>query len=526
MRKEALLVGVGNTRGYAEPLPGAVVEIYNWKKCLETQYGFTKVTTLENAQAGRSEVLRHFKELLTGAEADDQLVFGFWGHGRIVKNHNRDDDYPLEEAILVYPEQDDKSLRSAEITNSDLADIVKPLDLSEYVDLCIIADTCYSAYLDFPMPPGAKRMFVPPAVDFPVDPRQVREFGLFPRPGKESGAAWPLVIAACGHDEEALHLEIDGEPRTLFSWRALDWLRDHRDVTFDSLVHDIRPLKKGIVQTPEIRGNKGRGGEKFPGQPRRAQPRSVAAAIASDAGAAPSSRPASAAIRTALAATLDTVDVTFQGICCFAQAKREGDPYQKRVLLPYDDRVDPGMKHIAFIEVASGYNHYVGAAPTASEPHYGAGYLFDRWHLYGHRIVFSNADTSSPLLTTSSYEEHVAGMYDDVYPGGASVSPEGRLFRSLSRARSGRRIRRSLVWNPHRGAAGGEKDALHLQGRQPLELLVSERAQVRDAAGPVAKRGRGDRDLFRGRTLDDDLREAGRVSPHRKHAHHRHFRRP
>jgi hypothetical protein len=436
MRKEALLVGVGNTRGYAEPLPGAVVEMYNWEELLKEQYGFTRITTREDAQANKKEVLRRFEELLTDAEADDQLVLGFWSHGRVVKNHNpADDNHPFEEAILVYPDKGDASLRSAEITNSDLAAIVRRLDLSEYVDLCIIADLCYAGYLDFPIPPGAKRMFVPPAVDFNLDVRLVREFGSFPRPGQVSGTAWPLVLAACGREEEALHLEIDGKSRTLFSWRALDWLQGHRDITFDSLVHDIHPLKTGIVQTAEIRGNQGRGGEKFPGQPRQVQARFDASTIAAGAGmasssisAAASSRPARAAIRTALTTPLDTVDVTFQGMCCFAQAKQESDPYQKRVLLPYDDRVDPDMKHIAFIEIVAEGNQYDGAPPTATEPHYGAGYLFNRWHLYGHRIVFSNADTSTPLRTTWSYEEHVAGMYDDVYPTGLRYHPKDDCF--------------------------------------------------------------------------------------------------
>ena len=96
--------------------------------------------------------------------------------------------------------------------------------------------------------------------------------------------------------------------------------------------------------------------------------------------------------------------------------------------MPYDDRFETDMKHIAFIEIAAEDNEYTGAPPTASEPHYGAGYLFDRWHLNGHRIVFSNADTAATLQTTWSYNEHVAGMDTNVYPTKLEAYPKLECF--------------------------------------------------------------------------------------------------
>src|ERR1043165_10249251 len=117
MARKAVLVGVGNYRGYATRLDAPALEVQNWRDLLGG-YDFDSIDTLVDAQASRNAVRQAFMELVRNTQRNDQLLFLFAGHGRIVPAHTRDDDF--EEALIVYPDKDDKDLKNAEITDSDI----------------------------------------------------------------------------------------------------------------------------------------------------------------------------------------------------------------------------------------------------------------------------------------------------------------------------------------------------------------------------------------------------------------------
>ena len=414
VNQKALFVGVNKYNGYASPLDAPEAEVDNWRQLLEDVYGFYDITTLKGPQATRGAVETELYRLLKGAEADDQLVFLFAGHGRVVPAHDDDDRYRSEEALILWPEDGDKNLDRAELTDSDLVRIFSEARPSKNTDITLIADCCWSGNLDVPIP-DAKPLFVPAKIKFRRDMSTVREFGsLYRMP--EFVAERPIVVAACGRLETALEVEQDGERRLLFSWGAIKYLTQYQD-TFYGLKAGAGKLIEYANQHPDLRGNTTRAGERFAGEA------SGGTTTAASRGAAAAALPSSAvaSVKTIGASSPNLLEVRIQGICCYADPRRESDPYQKRLLLPYDDRIDPEKRHIAFVEICEDdLDHWTGAlTPIGPYDHYGVPTpKYYRWELTGHRIRFANADTttSKRLDVSASYGTHVPGMRYAVEP--------------------------------------------------------------------------------------------------------------
>ena len=397
MTKKAVIVGVSDYRNYARPLVAAEFEAGEWARLLAS-YGFTQITMLTSrtkVTATRTNVLAALTALLSHSQQDDQLVFAFIGHGQVVRAHV-EGKYKFEEALIVYPEFGDNQLKGAQITDSDVTNIVKAAHLADGSRFLIGIDTCFAAYFDVDIPPGAEALSIPnPEFDADADHdiTNVRELGSLGGDERQSISVRPIIVAGAGRKETALQLPVAGKDRMLFSWRALDWLSAHRP-TFHNLVYnDIVPLKKGYPQTPELRGDTSREGETFPGGPAPARLSSAIEVSRTEGDA------------------MNWLDVRFQGLCCFADAPRESDPFKKRMLIPYDDRIDPTKKHIAFIEIAEDMVvlPWAGPGPTKTDPH-GDGVGFYRWELKGHRIDFNAAEAPS-LETTLSYQKHIPGLW-------------------------------------------------------------------------------------------------------------------
>jgi caspase domain-containing protein len=399
MTKRALIVGVSEYRNYATPLVAAEFEAGEWTRLFRS-YGFTQITVLTSrtpVPATRTNVLAALTALLSHSQKEDQLVFAFIGHGQVVRAHV-EGKYEFEEALIAYPEFGDTQLKKAQITDSDVTKIVKGADLSDGSRLLIGLDTCWGAYFDVPIPPGAEVLSIPNPEFHLRDITGVREFGSLGGSEESERSVRPMIMAGAGRQETALQLPVNGRNRMLFSSRALDWLSAHHP-TFHNLIYkDIVPLKKDYPQTPELRGDTSHENEIFPGE----SPAPLAAILPA--------RQSAIALQRTEGDAMYWLDVRFQGLCCFADAPKESDPFKKRMLIPYDDRIDPTKKHIAFIEIAEDMAlRWTGPGPTKTDPH-GDGVRFLRWELKGHRIDF-NAATASSLETTLSYQKCLPGLW-------------------------------------------------------------------------------------------------------------------
>lgn len=429
MTKKALLVAVGDYQGFATTLEAPEKDVLLWRKILEN-HGFGDFRQRINAEAKHDVVIDDLKWLLNGAMKDDQLVFMFLGHGRLVEAHAGASE-PYEEALIVYPDGD-RSLKSAEITDSDLTQLLMESRLAEGVDFAIGLDTCFAANLSVPVPPGAKPLFIPPAAELELSLASVRAFGSFGLASEfpmaksilpDRGIERPLIIAACGKTEVAYELPIEGTPHMLFTLRATDYLAEafaqQRHVTFEMLVKDIYPLEDGICQKPELTGNTGRRMERFPGEPGSLE------RLAGQKLAFATSEMAATATSPVL------LNIDFEGIGCYAAARSTTDPYKKRLLFPYDSRIDPNRKHLTFIEIPQDHVESSNGILTPKKgPHFDDPTIYLRWELRGHVIRVMNTDNSQPFFPTALFDRHVPKM-TQVYPPfqATQYHPRSECFR-------------------------------------------------------------------------------------------------
>lgn len=409
MKQKALLVAVGDYQQYATTLESPAKDILLWKAILEA-YGFagTDIRLRIDADAKHDTVIEDIKWLIDGVVADDQIVMIFLGHGRLVEAHDgSSEDY--EEALIVYP-NGDRTLKSAEITDSDITKIIEPL--AQGVDALIVLDTCFVVPSESQVP-GAKVLSIPPAFStFNLGRNDIREFGSLGRRSMAGATSTvtappteqPVLMAACKRDQVALELPLPKggtpTPHMLFTFQAADYinkaLAQNRNVSCDMIVRDIYPLAEKVEQKPEIRGNKARAVEFFPGQP--GSPTRAADLRSADGTRVPFE-----------------LNIRFEGIGCFADARDETDLYRKRLLFPHDTRTDPNSKHLTFIEIPRDHvENWSGALPK-TRSHLDDPTEFLRWELNGHVISVTNADGSGPLTVSNLFLNHVAHM-TDVHP--------------------------------------------------------------------------------------------------------------
>jgi len=394
MSRKAVVVGVGDYQGYATPLTAPPREVDEWVRLL-AQYHFYDVLPLKDAQATRPAVEEALRKMVKEVEPDSQLVFVFVGHGKVVPAH--DSGYePFEEALMLYPDGD-ATLKSAELTDSDIAEIFEAVPSD--AETTIIVDACFAGYFDAYPPAGAKALFIRNTeIEGGMSLANVRAFGsVGTREYREAAPAGPVVVAACKRDQVAYEIPTgNGTARMLFTSRAVPHL-EQQVVTLDALVREIYPLAKDYrEQEPEIRGNLRAAMRHFPEDP--AETRTAYEALEK------------VRLTDASVLTGSSVDVVFDGICCFADSRSTTDPYQKRVLFPYDDRRDPNMRHFAFVEIRKDdVSSSTGPAPKKyTRPNSPVEYW--RWELQGHRVHFANAANTSPLTVTPAFNAHVPGM--------------------------------------------------------------------------------------------------------------------
>jgi hypothetical protein len=422
MAKRALLVAVSDYQRYAPTLIAPRLEVPVWRRLLAS-YGFTDIRPLVDACAKRTDVLKAIQRLIRGAKKNDQLVLVFMGHGRVVRAHKAGPQ-PYEEALLMYPDGD-KTLQSAEITDSDIADILQRNPLPKDVDATIVLECCYGGYFDIPIPPGATPLFVPnPAIERRMSLRDVREFGAFAR---DRGSALderaesdsPIIVAACGRDQLAFQIPTGANTaRMLFTWKATDYLTRLPNSTYDTVVKKIYPLHPGYEsQVPENRGNRGKINEIFPGEAVGVAPPPAPAPIKTasldrGSGSTVALTEDTNGIETETTATSGTIDVDFEGICCLADHRLVTDPYEKRALFPFDRRIDPNVRHFAYVEIRA--DDVLSDNPEAKRYRRNSvDYL--GWEPRGHRLDFLYQDESRPLAVTDSFKRRVPKI-TKIYP--------------------------------------------------------------------------------------------------------------
>lgn len=411
MTRKAVVVGI---KSYPKPTPvleAAVIEAERWVQLLRSMYGFldANIDLREDTGATRPAVEQALRDLLTGASADDELVFIFCGHGCRV-DLGSSGKHHIEEALFLYPTGTDRE--DATLTGTRIGQIIsesKPTDASR---LTIIVDCCFAAALS--IPERAKQQYVE-LLDLPLDGdrgRLVRFEDFTTGIDRKLSSGKPIIVAACQADKPAFQIPGSGtEPaRFLFSKRALPELTALPNDTYEELMSHITPLDPKYKQEPRLAGNL-----------QRAKARFLSGTVSAAAAAStphPQPVPSSA---SGVSMPVRILTVRIAGTCCFVDPAGQ-QPFKKRLVLPYDNLAStPEERHIPFIEfpdahIEPGSEKYLSDTYVHEERVLGSPepilleVQYRRFELLGHTITIAGVDMTQALTTTNSFDNHVPSM--------------------------------------------------------------------------------------------------------------------
>lgn len=254
MPQKALIVGVSKYSPMEVDLQSSVTEREAWTRLLVQRYEFATddICVLDDSNATRAAILDRFIWLLGRAEAGDQLVFIFCGHGvRARRKDSNGDLFDLQDEALVPLPAGARNALDIAIFDDHLAELYCDMSLPPGVLPTFIFDCCYSAGVDFSDPERVSR------VKLPNDGGAVNiaRFGL--RLAQVPLCTRPLVIAAAGERDLAIEVERE-RPRSLFSYCAIEALSKNPALSYHELVTSITPTMQFAAQEPTLRGDSDR----------------------------------------------------------------------------------------------------------------------------------------------------------------------------------------------------------------------------------------------------------------------------
>lgn len=274
-KKKALIVGISDYAGKAPRLESPEREIVRWRDLLMQHYEFTTpdIRLLYNDRARKEEILFRLDWLFRGAEAGDQLVFLFAGHGVRIRRRDVTSGEILDnmdEALLAYPGSPIDDLETMAIFDDDLFERFMNANVPADANVTFILDCCFAGGFntrDLPRRPSLM------SVQVPVDLQHRSCRGGFSdercqrlerRRNVELGPRMPVIVNAAGELNLAVEIDIGDERRSLFSYHALNVLNDVPKSTYNELLAAIRdPIETYFPQHANLRGNLARRNREF-----------------------------------------------------------------------------------------------------------------------------------------------------------------------------------------------------------------------------------------------------------------------
>jgi metacaspase-1 len=135
MAKKAVCIGINDYPGTYNDLSGCVNDADDWATLFKADYGFDSVTQLKDSQATMSAMKAALEGLVTGAGADDVIVFTYSGHGTWVPDGAEDPDEMdnRDEALCAY---------DGLVLDDEIRGIIAKL--TPGARLTVISDSCFS----------------------------------------------------------------------------------------------------------------------------------------------------------------------------------------------------------------------------------------------------------------------------------------------------------------------------------------------------------------------------------------------
>ena len=277
MTKRAFLVGINKYK--ENPLSGCVNDIIDMRDYLiGSGFAADDVRTLLDERAGVEQIISRLHWLRVGAQAGDQLVFHFSGHGTTIRRWEGNLLALGADACLVPYDYNWKYDHSF-ITDGDIDEIFH--DLPPGVDLTMIFDSCHSGGMRDLPPPGSKRaervstrlarlpreavryLAPPQDVAWRVTGRNVQQRALGSWLQPDSTEPY-RTLCACQADQTAADsvFDVEGALGTLrangaFTWALLKSLRVGPARTWVQIIEDAKNFLKedGFSQMPVLSGS-------------------------------------------------------------------------------------------------------------------------------------------------------------------------------------------------------------------------------------------------------------------------------
>ncbi len=257
--KRALCVGINDYPFEGNDLNGCVNDAKAWADTLVKGYGFAKedVKVVLDSKATRKNILDSLKDLLTGAKAQDTLVFTNSSHGSYVAEESGDEE-TYDEIICPYDISDNH------ILDDELRNLF--LGLKNGVHLTVVLDNCFSGTAT-----RAPVTDILPGLGTP-DQRRVRFLSPHlrgmkllrnPWKAKPKSALFPeakmkeILLTGCTDREYSYDAKIGGVFHGALTYYAIDAIRKAKyKLTYSQLHKRILDTIGDYPQHPQLEGKK------------------------------------------------------------------------------------------------------------------------------------------------------------------------------------------------------------------------------------------------------------------------------
>lgn len=261
MAKKAVCIGINEYPAPLSDLRGCLNDADDWANLLDAEFRFDAINQLKDGQATCAGMTGALRDLVTGAEAGDVLVFTYSGHGTWVPDRDGDEEADnRDEALCAY---------DGLIVDDEIREILAKL--TPGARLTVISDSCHSGSVTratvqrsaevrtrnatpdtSPIPrfsPPEDAMVALQATRLPVRGRM-----FYP----ESGMA-ELLITGCNALEYSYDAYIDGRYNGAMTANALRVIREEPGMTYAEFHRRLRKLLPTLTykQSPQLEGRAG-----------------------------------------------------------------------------------------------------------------------------------------------------------------------------------------------------------------------------------------------------------------------------
>lgn len=256
MTKKAFCVGINDYPGEENDLNGCVNDADDWASLLVEHFDFprSEVRVITDSEATKENMISGIKDLLSGAQSGDVLVFTNSSHGSYIADRDRDEP-KYDEILCPY------DIMDSVLTDDELRELFA--DLPDGVGLTVISDSCFSGTVTRAIPsrqvPDDRRVrFLNPTVrgDEVLAPAELntarsKRLEKYPESGMKE-----ILLSGASDRQYATDAIIEGDYHGAMTYFAIQAIRQaNYRITYAELIERLRDLiAADYSQDPQLEG--------------------------------------------------------------------------------------------------------------------------------------------------------------------------------------------------------------------------------------------------------------------------------